>query len=165
MSRVLCFVLGIALAHLAVLPAQAGARTDAVNVRAALGSCGEPCVISFNEGGEVDTFKAAARAVRRGAKKLVVIDGPCLSACVIFADMARSKVCITNRAKFGFHKATVSEIYLYADGSTASVRTVARTDPPHSRDIASWVKRKGGFPVNGVLVMSAKEAKRFWRHC
>ncbi len=155
----------IILSGLAALPAQAGARTDAVNVRAALGNCGEPCVISFSQGGEVKTFQAAARAVRRGARKLVVIDGPCLSACVIFADIARSKVCITSRAKFGFHKATMLAVYSYADGSTARVETLGRKDPPHSRDIARWVRRKGGFPANGVLVMSYREARRFWRHC
>lgn len=38
-------------------------------------------------------------------------------------------------------------------------------DPVHSRDIASWVHRNGGFPVNGMRVMNNREAGQFWRRC
>ena len=131
---------------------------------AAFGACGDPCVIRFNPGGEVHIFVLAARAVRAGAKKLVVIDGPCISACAIFADLARAKVCITSRAKFGFHKASGFAVQRRANGR-ATVRALGRRDPPHSRDIAGWVQARGGFPRDGLRIMSAKQARQFWRRC
>ncbi|HEV2125120.1 MAG TPA: hypothetical protein VGW38_20410 [Chloroflexota bacterium] len=144
-------------------PAEARRGSGGV-VAAAFGSCGNPCVITYSPGGNVATFMSAAQAVRAGAKKLVVIDGPCISACAIFADVARAKVCITDRAKFGFHKASGFTVQRRADGR-AAVRALGRRDPPHSRDIARWVQQRGGFPRDGLRVMTAREAGQFWRRC
>jgi hypothetical protein len=93
-----------------------------------------------------------------------VIDGPCIPACAIFADVARSRVCITGRAQFGFHKASGFAVQRRADGR-AQLRALGRRDPPHSRDIALWVKDHGGFPRDGLRIMSAKQARQFWRRC
>ena len=144
-------------------PAQAHRSTGSA-FEAAFGSCGDRCVIRYNPGGVVPTFLAAALAVRAGEKKLVVIDGPCISACAIFADVARAKVCITDRAKFGFHKGRefASE---RRPGGKRVFRELGRRDPPHSRDIASWVQRNGGFPYEGLRVMNSKQAGQFWRRC
>lgn len=153
---------GFAFAAVLVLAASrpAAAQTGQAAFTAVFGYCGDTCVIRYNPGGEVKAFQAAARAVRAGAKRLVVIDGPCISACAIFADMARSRVCITSRARFGFHKASILAVRSFGQSEL-----IGRQDPPHSRDIAAWVKRKGGFPVSGLRVMSAKEAGRYWRRC
>ena len=72
-----------------------------------LGCTGDPCVVSYNPGGEIGAFKAAASEIKRTGRR-VVIDGPCLSACAILADQARARVCVTGNAKFGFHKGYVS---------------------------------------------------------
>jgi hypothetical protein len=95
----------------------------------------------------------------------VVIDGPCYSACAIFADLTRSRVCVTDRASFGFHKARVLASSSRAVRGRRTWREVARHDPRHSRDIASWVYRNGGFPSNGFTVMGPRTASRFWRRC
>ena len=163
MSRVLqisCFAIGLFLAGEA--PAEAHSRDSAFV--AAFGTCGDPCVIRYNPGGDVAIFMQAAKAVRAGEKRLVVIDGPCISACAIFADVARAKVCITDRAEFGFHKASGFALQRRADGRTA-IRALGRRDPPHSRDIAGWVNEQGGFPRDGLRVMSAKQARQFWARC
>ena len=112
----------------------------------------------------MEIFLAAAQAVRAGAKRLVVIDGPCISACVIFADRARSKVCVTRRARFGFHKARDVAVAPLRSGAMLYVE-LGRSDPPHSRDISHWVKRHGGFPSEGLLVMSARQATQIWQSC
>lgn len=154
----------LALACLAApQPAEAQTRGNAFNQ--AFGRCsGQTCVVRFSPGGEVGTFMAAAAAVRAGAKRLVVIDGPCYSACAIFADVTRDKVCITQRASFGFHKARVMASAASPRGRR-KWREVARHDPRHSRDIASWVYRNGGFPSNGFTIMKSRTASRFWRRC
>lgn len=164
MFRVLGLACVLILGGFAAPSAEAQNWRDSRALRSAFGACGDPCVIHYSPGGEVEKFQAAARAVRAGARRLVVIDGPCISACAVFADMARMRVCITRRASFGFHKATVMGMYQRNDGSY-SMRRLAREDPPHSRDIANWVYRNGGFPARGVRTMNARQASAFFRRC
>jgi hypothetical protein len=150
-----------------LLPSSGEAQTrgSSAAFQAAFGPCsGNICVIRYNPGGEINRFLAAAQAVRAGALRQVVIDGPCLSACAIFADIARERVCITNRASFGFHKARLYAVQP-ARGGRSHYREVRREDPRHSRDIAGWVHRNGGFPHEGYLVMDARQASQFWRPC
>lgn len=162
MLRLLTMILFAVFSVLLALPAQAQSRDRAL--RAAFGSCGEPCVIRYSPGGELTRFQAAAAAVRRGARRLVVIDGPCISACAVFADVARSKVCITDRAVFGFHKATLVSLRSLRSGLVVK-RQLAVSDPPHSSDIARWVKQRGGFPRQGLRRMDSRQAAAFWRRC
>lgn len=121
--------------------------------------CGDPCVIRYNAGGNVASFLGAAKAVQHGAREQVVIDGDCYSACVVFADIARKYVCVTPRAIFGFHKATLN--LEYSNGAV----TRMSMDTPHSSDITRWVYSRGGFPRQGYLYMNSHEATRFWRPC
>jgi hypothetical protein len=131
---------------------------------AAFGRCpGEVCVVRLSPGGELGRFLSAAVAINGGAKRLVIIDGPCNSACAIFADYARDRVCVTDRASFGFHKGSVYLAERY--GRSVRLRLHARRDPDHSYDIAAWVQRNGGFPRRGMNVMTAGEATQFWRRC
>lgn len=98
---------GLALVGL-IITSSSHARPQAEAFQSVFGPCrGETCVISSNPGGNVRQFLAAASEVLRGAKRMIVIDGTCASACVIFADVARERVCITRKARFAFHKATV----------------------------------------------------------
>jgi hypothetical protein len=153
---------GLSLTLFAPAAAEAQSRDRAV--RTAFGNCGDPCVIRYSPGGDLKRFQAAADAVRRGARRLVVIDGPCISACAVFADMARARVCITNRAEFGFHKATLVSLTSLRNGAVVQ-RQLAVSDPPHSADIARWVNSRGGFPRRGFTRMNAREAASFWRRC
>jgi hypothetical protein len=155
---------GLVLASMA-FASNAHAHTPATNAyAAAFGPCrGETCIIRDSPGGNVMVFLAAAAEVINTGRR-VVIDGPCHSACAIFADMARERVCITKRALFGFHKATL----LRAERSSRGERRwrrIARHDPVHSDDIANWVYRHGGFPARGARVMSYRDASRFWPTC
>lgn len=120
----------------------------------------DPCVVTFNQGGEVSAFKAAARELKRSGRR-VVINGPCLSACAILADEARGSVCVTSKARFGFHKGYVLEQPM----AGGPMRFVKRFNPTHSRDIAGWVKRHGGYPNRGFRVMNASAARQIWRGC
>ena len=134
------------------------ARADVVSD--VLGCEGDPCVVRYSPGGEIGAFRAAAREILRSGRR-VAIDGPCLSACAILADEARGRVCITSNAKFGFHKGYA----LLRPTAGGEHYLVARFDPVHSRDIAGWIKKRGGYPTKGVRVMGADAAKRIWRKC
>ena len=69
----------------------------------AVGHCGNPCTIVRNTGGRIIDFEDAGNAIRAGRQKLV-IDGYCASACMVMADRARPRTCITSNAVFGYHK-------------------------------------------------------------
>jgi hypothetical protein len=132
--------------------------------QAAFGPCGDPCVIRSCPGGNVAVFRAAAQAVAYGnVRSRIVVDGPWASACALFADVMRSRVCITPRASFGFHKGTTHQLYFTPDYVVAVERN--RFDPTHSPDIDRWVRARKGYPARGMLKMSFHEARRFWPVC
>jgi len=115
----------------------------------AVGDCGDPCVISNSNGGRIVDFRAAAAAIQNGARKSIVIDGYCASACMTLAALARSKVCITPRAVFAYHKTNFN-------------RPI-----PLASDMNRWINRNGGFPeFNGTPgVLPNQVAQSFWRQC
>lgn len=133
-------------------------RADTVS--SVLGCSGDPCVVRNNPGGNLVEFKAAARQIKRTGRR-VVIDGQCDSACAVLADMARSNVCVTPRAKFGFHQG-----YIVAQAqSGGAYYLLGRFKPPHSRDVARWVTKNGGYPKKGFRVMGHRSAGRIWKTC
>lgn len=69
--------------------------------RGFLDACGVPCFIRYNEGGGLEDFRSLAALVKV-RNQVVVIDGQCVSACALFADLARENIRITRRASSGF---------------------------------------------------------------
>lgn len=118
-----------------------------------------PCVIRKNNGGILEEFQAAAKAVLETNGLALIIDGDCMSACAVLADMARPKVCITEHAMFWFHKGY--------NRNFKPGKPLFRFDPPHAQDIRSWVKYMGGFPTDDahMLKMHVTEAKWHWPMC
>jgi dienelactone hydrolase len=138
----------LALAATPIVAAPIGPAGSQAVVRA-VGDCGDPCVISNSNGGRIVDFRAAAAAIQNGARKSIVIDGYCASACMTLAALARSKVCITSRAVFAYHKTNFN-------------RPI-----PLASDMNRWINRNGGFPeFNGTPgVLPSQVAQSFWRQC
>ena len=138
------------------------------------GVCGQErgsCIIRDNPGGNSHQYEMAAEAVKR-LRIRVRIAGECNSACALFADLARPNVCIEGTAQFAFHLGTVEvsrQISLpsWLGGYTIALSVSRRLEPQHSSDIQNWVTSppRKGFPVDGVLSMSALEAVQFWPRC
>lgn len=149
-----------ASALVAVLCIAPGAEPKADAVKSALGCSGDPCVIKRNPGGEIGAFQAAAQEIKNSGRR-VVIDGPCYSACAILADMARSHVCVTGRAKFGFHQGFVVGRMKVG----GPMKLIGRFKPSHSGDIDRWVTKNGGFPRRGFRIMGVKQARKIWKRC
>jgi len=115
------------------------------------------CTIRRNVGGLLITFANAAKEALN-EDKLLVIDGECSSACAILADKARPNVCITRRAVFRFHKASIT-------GRVRGRIITKYSNPPQSSDIDLWVKSQGGYPDRRFLRMYATQAVKFWPMC
>lgn len=145
--------IGVACLLLAVTSAPTAAAqlqpTQSQAITRAIGDCSDPCVISGSNGGRIVDFRAAAEAIRGGARKSVVIDGYCASACMTLAALARSKVCITPRAVFAYHKTNFN-------------RPI-----PLTSDVDRWISRNGGYPEFGATpaVLPNQVAQSFWRQC
>lgn len=115
----------------------------------AVGPCGDPCVVSGSNGGRIVDFEDAADAIRTGGRQKLVIDGYCASSCMVLADRARPKACITPRAVFAYHKTN-------------------RNRPiPLSSGLRKWIVSNGGFPENTGTpgIMPNHVAQRFWPQC
>jgi hypothetical protein len=130
--------------HAEAVPLNQGAAAIARSV----GNCGNPCTVESNSGGIIVDFEHAADAIRSGARQKLVIDGYCASACMVMADRARPRACITSRAQFGYHKTNYN-------------RPI-----PLSAGLHSWIMRHGGFPsYNGMGIMPNEVARQFWPLC
>jgi hypothetical protein len=131
--------------------------------------CGAICTITYSPGGRIDLFHKQLEIARHDQIK-VVIDGPCISACTVFAEKMRPNVCITRRAQFEFHNATV-----VVKNRIGEVTDTYREDPSelYSADILAWVNGNGGFPGSDTspeesakfLVMYFDNARRYFKVC
>lgn len=150
MIRARYFVLITALA-VAFTTANAQAtplRQGAAAIARAVGDCSNPCTIQSNNGGIIVDFEHAGDAIRAGARQKLVIDGYCASACMVMADRARPRACMTSRAQFGYHKTNYN-----------------RPIPLHA-DLHGWIVRHGGFPTyHGMGIMPNEVARQFWPLC
>ncbi len=127
-----------------------------------LGCTARPCIVNKNYGGEIHKFKSAGNKIARNKEQLV-INGDCASACVIAAEIAKPRACITPKARFGFHKAFIF-VETEANGEKVLTKTNLH-DMPVSPKLAKWVNDRGGFPVDPLLWMSYAEAQKFWPSC
>jgi len=115
----------------------------------AIGGCGNPCTVQSNSGGRIVDFEDAGAAIRAGARQKLVIDGYCASACMVMADRARPRACITSNATFLYHKTNYN-------------RPI-----PLSGDLRGWIMRHGGFPsfTGTPGIMPNEVARHFWPIC
>jgi hypothetical protein len=115
--------------------------------RAVLDNCSDPCTIQNNNGGVIADFENAGDAIHAGARQMLVIDGFCASACMVMADRARPRACITSRAQFGYHETNYN-------------RPI-----PLNADLNGWIMNHGGFPYGRMGFMPNDAAQQFWPLC
>ena len=85
--RIVAVLLGAVLAALTASTAPAGVR------------------IKADPGGQIGPYLEELEQLR-GSGERVIIDGPCLSACtMVLGVIPRNRICVTPRARLGFHAA------------------------------------------------------------
>jgi hypothetical protein len=108
------------------------------------------CNITYNSGGSIRLFAESADRVNRTFNK-VVIEGPCISACTGFAELANSHVCILSSTSFLYHTDNFDKIPDY-----------------YSEWTLKWIYKQGGLPrykTHKLITMIYKEAKEHWQTC
>jgi hypothetical protein len=99
-------------------------------------------LISEDRGGQIGQYLQAFAALRSSGED-VVVDGNCFSACTLLLGLIpRDRVCVTSRARFGFHAAWMPD----ENGQpvTSPMGTQALWNIyPHK--VRSWIGRHGGL--------------------
>lgn len=99
-------------------------------------------LINEDRGGQIGQYLRAFAVVRSSGER-VVIDGNCLSACTLVLGLVpREKVCVTRRARLGFHAAWMPDAY--GRPITSAMGTQALWDIYPQR-VRRWIDRNGGL--------------------
>ena len=98
----------------------------------------------------------------RGSGERVIIDGPCLSACtMVLGVIPRERICVTPRARLGFHAAWHPGDNGRPVHSRAATRLLMEIYPEHVR---SWITRRGGLTPR-MMYLSGRELAAMYQTC
>jgi hypothetical protein len=139
--RCVAALVGAAIAALAVSPASAAVR------------------ISSDFGGQIGHYLDRYAALRNSGER-VVIDGLCLSACtLVLGVVPRDRICVTSRARLGFHAAWRSGDKSRND--TSGTQLLMETYP---QEIRNWIAQRGGLSPQ-VKYLGGRELAAMYQPC
>ena len=142
-----------AFARLMFLAALLGA-TGVMPVHAEIRILGSP-------GGQVGPFLDLFERVRASGE-IVVIDGPCLSACtLVLSVVPNDRICVTRRAVLGFHAARSIDRRgrLYAEPEASEAVLDAYPGP-----VRDWIRRRGGL-TSRLLLLRGRDLAAIYPRC
>lgn len=115
-------------------------------------------VIRSNPGGIVEEFVRAVETYRM-RRESIVVDGPCMSACVLTLSLARDGLmCATPRASFHFHSAYSGPPGTAAYDDDGGYNAVMMDEVPES--VAEYVRDHGGLTHKWIVLSGREMAKR-----
>ncbi len=117
--------------------------------------------ISNDSGGRIGPYIEAFASLRTSGER-VIIDGPCLSACtMVLGFVPTSRICVTPRARLGFHAAWLPD----TDGrpviSTPGTKVLWELYPTRVRQ---WIARQGGLSRK-MIYLSGRELASMYPAC
>jgi hypothetical protein len=141
--RIATVLVGVAMAALAVTTAQSTVR------------------IVSDPGGQIGPYLENLQALRASGER-VVIDGPCLSACtMVLGVIPHERICVTPRAKLGFHAAW------NPGGNGRPVMSRAATQllmDIYPERVRSWIKERGGLSPK-MMYLTGRELAAMYHPC
>jgi hypothetical protein len=136
-------LLGAAVAALAISNASAAVR------------------IKADPGGQIGPYLENLALLRSSGEK-VIIDGPCLSACtMVLGVIPRNRICVTPRARLGFHAAWHPGENGRPVTSRAATQLLMDIYP---EDVRSWIKEHGGLSPK-MMYLSGRELAAMYQTC
>ena len=112
-------------------------------------------------GGQVGPFLDLFERVRASGE-IVVIDGPCLSACtLVLSVVPNDRICVTRRAVLGFHAARSIDRRgrLYAEPEASEAVLDAYPAP-----VRDWIRRRGGL-TSRLLLLRGRDLAAIYPRC
>jgi len=117
--------------------------------------------IAGDKGGRIGTY-IEAFAMLRSSGESVVIDGTCLSACtLILGILPTRQVCVTHRARLGFHAAWRPGNNGRPVRSHLGTQMLMDVYPPKVRN---WIRRKGGLSRR-MIYLQGRELAAIYPRC
>jgi hypothetical protein len=117
--------------------------------------------ISGDRGGQIGHYLQTFAMVRSSGER-VVIDGNCLSACtLVLGVVPHSRICATERARFGFHAAWMPDREGRPVTSTLGTRALWNVYPASVRH---WINRHGGLSRK-MIFLQGRELNRIVQSC
>lgn len=136
-------------------------NTASVPKRPALNRASATVLITDDNGGKIGDYLNAFASVRESGK-LVIINGPCYSACtLILGVVPRDRVCAISSAKFGFHAARKMDSSGRPVSSPEGTNLLWNTYP---EDVRRWITDRGGLSVQ-MIVLEGPELRGIVRLC
>jgi hypothetical protein len=117
--------------------------------------------IAEDRGGRIETYVDKYRGVRSSGE-MVIIDGFCASACtIVLGTVPHNKICVTSRAKLGFHAA-------WDPGSKGrKITNPEATQTLYSMypfEVRRWIDQRGGLTPR-MIFLSGRELGGMYRPC
>jgi hypothetical protein len=117
--------------------------------------------IAEDRGGQIGHYLQAFAMLRSSGER-VIIDGNCLSACTLVLGLIpRSRLCVTPRARFGFHAAWMPGRNGQPVTSTMGTRALWNIYPASVRH---WINRHGGLSRH-MIYLQGRDLHHIVRAC
>jgi hypothetical protein len=133
----------------------------AVILLAGIGASDAAVRIVEDSGGRIGAYVDRYQGVR-SLGEMVIIDGFCASACtIVLGTVPHDKICVTPRAKLGFHAA-------WDPGSNGrKITNPEATQTLYSMypfEIRRWIDQRGGLTPR-MIFLSGRELAAMYRPC
>jgi hypothetical protein len=131
-------------------------------VLAALGASSASALrITSDAGGQIGPYLENLAALRSSGER-VIIDGPCLSACtMVLGVIPRDRICITRRARLGFHAAWHPGDNGRTVPSRGGTQLLMEIYP---QQVRTWIARHGGLSGR-MLFLHGRELAAMYPTC
>jgi len=114
--------------------------------------------IANDAGGQIGPYLDRLVSIRSSGQS-VVIDGECLSACTLLLGIIpRERICVTPRARLGFHAAWKPDAAGHKRLSEAGTKALWDIYPANVR---SWLSRRGGLKPQMVYLSGSELASMY----
>lgn len=117
--------------------------------------------IKADPGGQIGPYLENLVALRSSGER-VIIDGPCLSACtMVLGVIPRERICVTPRARLGFHAAWTPD----GNGRPVTSRVATRLLMDiYPQNVRGWLAKQGGLSRQ-MKYLSGRELAAMYPTC
>jgi len=113
--------------------------------------------VTNDEGGYTAAYHRNIKALAKKGER-IVIDGPCYSACtLVFTYIPLSRICVTPRAVFGFHRFRYENRNGHISDDPAATNAAFSHYPKPVRDYINSRGGVGALPAPGFLYLRGEQ--------
>jgi hypothetical protein len=117
--------------------------------------------IARDGGGQIGTYVNKYQGVRSSGER-VIVDGFCASACtIVLGSVPHDKICVTSRARFGFHAAWDSG---YRGREITNPEATQALYFMYPFEVRRWIDQHGGLTAH-MIFLSGRELAAMYRPC